>query len=317
MQIRKAQDNDIWDDNWDFSREESWSPEFLTFAMRLILDDGDFKHWTKNQKREHWSSSNRELSDPKFGMRFAKVLLATLEARLGEYPTSIEMDQELLGDANLPRRKKMAVKVRLGEKEIIVAEIDKLKAYLYLIDTIQKVLNEEKDNGLPLKRRRCAEIELESSPERSAKRRREGDSDPEKLPEENPSNGPEEDAGEAVDEVPEDDEEEEEEEEEDSISEPWTDSCNCSDCEDIAGPFGDRSGPWCQCLDDQVIVEHSSGILVCHNCGRKADWWEDTEREYAETNGEEWTPPPDLEERRLRPVTRSRRSSRRRERLYY
>jgi SET domain-containing protein 6 len=66
---------------------------------------------------------------PAFALPEAQLLLATVQKRASQYPTSIEQDEEILNrlrNAELltplegsPRRQKMAIQVRLGEKEII------------------------------------------------------------------------------------------------------------------------------------------------------------------------------------------------------
>lgn len=55
----------------------------------------------------------------------AQLLRAVLEARLADYPTSIEEDNQLLLSA-LPERKRMAVIVRRGEKAILRKAIAEL-----------------------------------------------------------------------------------------------------------------------------------------------------------------------------------------------
>jgi hypothetical protein len=64
-------------------------------------------------------------------------LLQVLEIRLGEYATSLEKDREILRQYERKRgvtetlsdyRKKQAIEVRIGEKEILTQVINKLKA---------------------------------------------------------------------------------------------------------------------------------------------------------------------------------------------
>lgn len=50
------------------------------------------------------------------------------EKALAKYPTSIEADIELLKDPNAPRRKRKAIQVRLEEKLILKATIEKIQA---------------------------------------------------------------------------------------------------------------------------------------------------------------------------------------------
>jgi SET domain-containing protein 6 len=53
----------------------------------------------------------------------ARLLVETIQKRLGQYPTSVEQDEEILRHLQLSdgsnRRQEMALKVRMGEKEIL------------------------------------------------------------------------------------------------------------------------------------------------------------------------------------------------------
>ncbi|KAL9950093.1 hypothetical protein D7B24_004310 [Verticillium nonalfalfae] len=51
------------------------------------------------------------------------VIAEVLKVRLAQYPTSIETDEKLLAEADLPARRRMAVVVRLGEKKLLLEAI--------------------------------------------------------------------------------------------------------------------------------------------------------------------------------------------------
>ncbi|KAM0328848.1 hypothetical protein ACHAQA_005264 [Verticillium albo-atrum] len=51
------------------------------------------------------------------------VIAKVLEARFAQYPTSVETDEALLREPDLPARRRMAVVVRLGEKQLLLEAI--------------------------------------------------------------------------------------------------------------------------------------------------------------------------------------------------
>lgn len=63
------------------------------------------------------------------GLTLEAVLLLThvLKERLFDYKTTIGEDVRLLQDKTLPKRRRLAVEVRLAEKEIIAAALETLQ----------------------------------------------------------------------------------------------------------------------------------------------------------------------------------------------
>ena len=55
------------------------------------------------------------------------VLTGTLKEKLNHYPTSVAEDEKLLQKTDLPKRHRMAVEVRLGEKRLLQEALASLK----------------------------------------------------------------------------------------------------------------------------------------------------------------------------------------------
>ncbi|USP82239.1 hypothetical protein yc1106_09513 [Curvularia clavata] len=89
-----------------------------TFTQPAVLREispeleEQFKTFLKVFKKR---DSKRKRSDDMFNT----VVEKALKARLAQYPTSIEHDEELLNREDLAKRHRMAVEVRLGEKRLL------------------------------------------------------------------------------------------------------------------------------------------------------------------------------------------------------
>ncbi|KAH7924236.1 SET domain-containing protein [Leucogyrophana mollusca] len=105
-------------------------PETLTSLVRLLLlSDADWKKARDKQKPPRAKLDSQVLS----------LLLQVLGRRLNEYPTSTEVDEQLLRGGNLTLNKRHAVIVRLGEKTILTGVLEKLR------EVEQSLLVAEKD----------------------------------------------------------------------------------------------------------------------------------------------------------------------------
>ena len=60
------------------------------------------------------------------GSKTQEVLQMVVKNRLKDYTTTIAEDRELLRDTSLPLRKRQAIEVRLGEKEILAGAVSEL-----------------------------------------------------------------------------------------------------------------------------------------------------------------------------------------------
>lgn len=111
-------DEDILEDSFDL---EAAAPadipdEVLVIVNTVLLTPDDFQRYKAANK----------LPKAKLTEASAEVLGAVLEARLREYPTTLEEDQRLLVGESLKGRERAAVEVRLGEKQILVAAYKEL-----------------------------------------------------------------------------------------------------------------------------------------------------------------------------------------------
>ncbi|RPD78643.1 SET domain-containing protein [Lentinus tigrinus ALCF2SS1-7] len=95
--------------------------EFVSFE-RLLLQSKD--EWEKTAKKS-------KLPKPKVDKDVLTIAIDVLEARLKEYPTSIQEDEKLLEPGSVEQlsvNKKNAVVVRLGEKRILQGTLKQLRS---------------------------------------------------------------------------------------------------------------------------------------------------------------------------------------------
>lgn len=98
-----------------------------------------------------------EISDKmQLNRNVALVLMKIIVWRLKSYSTSIAEDVVLLSDSELDGRRRMAIEVRLGEKEILAAALDSVRARIEALN--QKDLavtsNQEPTKGITTKKKR-------------------------------------------------------------------------------------------------------------------------------------------------------------------
>ena len=86
----------------------------------------------------------------------ALVLTKIIVGRLKSYNTSIEEDVVLLRDSELDDRHRMAIEVRLGEKEILAAALDCVRARIEVLsqEDLAASSNQESTKGNHANKRR-------------------------------------------------------------------------------------------------------------------------------------------------------------------
>ncbi|PIL36034.1 transcription factor [Ganoderma sinense ZZ0214-1] len=110
------------DDDVFVLRTDCELPEELISLERLLLQSKE--EWAKTAKKS-------KLPKPKVDVDVLSVAIDVLAARLKEYPTSIDEDEDLIKAGSmelLSLNKKHAVVVRLGEKRILQGTLKQLRA---------------------------------------------------------------------------------------------------------------------------------------------------------------------------------------------
>ena len=107
----------------------------------LLSDDEDFKEAMEEPPGRPPSHVRRPL---------ALVLRKIISSRQSAYKTTIAEDAALLGDATVQGRQRMAIEVRLGEKEILALASDEIEKRIV---KQQSAVGDEQDVS-QIKRRR-------------------------------------------------------------------------------------------------------------------------------------------------------------------
>ena len=97
-----------------------------------------------------------EPPSPRFTLEMALVLQKAIIKRRDVYSTSIAEDSDLLQNAALQGRRRMAIEVRLGEKEILACALEVVEENIRILgmeEPSHKDLNKDA-NGVRNKRRR-------------------------------------------------------------------------------------------------------------------------------------------------------------------
>jgi len=114
-------DEGILSDSFDLDHTLDIPEEMLVIIHTLLLSSAEFERYRDTGK----------LPKPLFTEDVALILTAVLEARLKDYPTTVEEDQQLLAESQVQRRERAAVEVRLGEKHILVGVSHRLKQLVW------------------------------------------------------------------------------------------------------------------------------------------------------------------------------------------
>ncbi|THV46724.1 hypothetical protein BGAL_0365g00150 [Botrytis galanthina] len=120
VRLDLAEREGIYDESFDLVHsspdEPSIPDELLAFLYLLLVDESHLKAILDSESS---LPSRSKLTTELAG----QVLAILLQARENEYSTTLEEDEDLLKNANLPIRTAMAIQVRSGEKKVLRAAI--------------------------------------------------------------------------------------------------------------------------------------------------------------------------------------------------
>lgn len=124
MQLQLVEDWDILEDGYDLHRQSHCEVFKLPAALILLIHAytmnwDTFNAATKASEIPNEMPLNRDV---------ALVLMKIIVGRFKSYNTSVAEDVVLLRDSELDDRHRMAIEVRLGEKEILAAALDCVRA---------------------------------------------------------------------------------------------------------------------------------------------------------------------------------------------
>ncbi|KAK6541592.1 hypothetical protein TWF694_007394 [Orbilia ellipsospora] len=118
--IDKLVEEEILEDSYDIEADGGIPSEILYVIQGFIVDDGIFQSYVQQEK----------FPKAKKDAITRDVILEVIEKRREMYRTTVDDDVALLNsDTELAKRKKMAVEVRLGEKEILKRMEDIVKSW--------------------------------------------------------------------------------------------------------------------------------------------------------------------------------------------
>ena len=112
-------DEDGYDLSWPTEHSKFEIPTDLQLTMVALLLDED--HYEEEKAAKNRPRSTGLISRP---MYLYLAFRDAIAQRLTMYATTIAQDTEMLQDRRLKRRQRMAVEVRLGEKEILATTLD-------------------------------------------------------------------------------------------------------------------------------------------------------------------------------------------------
>ncbi|ESZ99431.1 hypothetical protein SBOR_0193 [Sclerotinia borealis F-4128] len=124
--LELAEREGVYEDSFDLvhssSEEPSIPDELLTFLYLLLIDESHLKAiLDSGSSLPSRSKLTTELA--------GQVLVILLQAKEKEYSTTLEEDEVLFKNANLPVRTAMAIQVRSGEKEVLRAAIQEATTF--------------------------------------------------------------------------------------------------------------------------------------------------------------------------------------------
>jgi hypothetical protein len=96
-------------------------PALISFLDVLSMDGTSL---------EYEIEADEAPGESEFTLETAQLLTQVLTERRNDYKTTIAEDVALLRDNALPKRHRMAIEVRLGEKEIIATALNSLQNYI-------------------------------------------------------------------------------------------------------------------------------------------------------------------------------------------
>lgn len=80
---------------------------------------------------------------PEFTVEIAQLLIQVLTVRRNDFKTTMAEDVALLQDKALPKRHRMAIEVRLGEKEIIATALDSMQSLIAEVPSDKAATNSD------------------------------------------------------------------------------------------------------------------------------------------------------------------------------
>ena len=116
------------------------SDELLALVFLLLANEESLKAVSDSQTS---LSSRSKLSTTLVGQTLATIL----HSRELEYATSLEDDEKLLQQTGLPKRKQMAIEVRLGEKKVLRAAMHEAKSFSASNKQMRGQASEHHDGG--------------------------------------------------------------------------------------------------------------------------------------------------------------------------
>jgi SET domain-containing protein 6 len=124
--VELAEREGVFEDSYDLAHSGPDGPsipdELLAFLYLLLVDRENFKSISSSQSS---LPSRSKLATELVG----QVLAALLTAREKEYATTLEEDEKLEAAESLPRRTKMAIEVRIGEKKVLREAIQEATSF--------------------------------------------------------------------------------------------------------------------------------------------------------------------------------------------
>lgn len=142
----------MYEDGYDLHRPQPNESFEFNPALRLVIHA-----LLLSQEAFEEEMKAREAPDEvSFDLGSALVLRKVLIKRRASYGTSIAEDVALLQDESIKGRTRMAVEVRLGEKEILAAALDSVEKHIGTHNSgfSTSVSNEESMAGAPGNKRR-------------------------------------------------------------------------------------------------------------------------------------------------------------------
>ncbi|MCJ1476911.1 hypothetical protein MMC13_005580 [Lambiella insularis] len=156
--IHAAEDWQLWEENFDIARQAGnasniywgFDPALLQVLQILTANKADFEKIGATKKPPR----------PVINLANVQMLIRLLDLRKKDFATSIETDRDLLDEKGKPiqGRYRMAIEIRLAEKEIIQTALDDLFKMKDTLSPKQSTSPKRKkrthDNGQLAKRRR-------------------------------------------------------------------------------------------------------------------------------------------------------------------
>lgn len=142
MQLQLVEDWDVLEDGYDLRRQSHG--EAFEFPAALILV---IHVYTMNRDTFNAATKARETPNQiPLNLDVASVLMKIIVGRLRSYTTSIAEDVVLLRDSDLDERRRMAIEVRLGEKEILAAALDYVGARIEALSRKNLAVSSNKES---------------------------------------------------------------------------------------------------------------------------------------------------------------------------